>query len=156
MNVQESPGCPVKSFFYTVNTTQSFETAVEAVEQKAAEKGFRVIYTCDVPAKLAYNGHLCGPLTLIEVCHVHDANVALERDVNVALLLPCSIAVFCDNDKIRVSALRPLAILDSSCGPDLLGIARAMEQVIMEIVDEVRSENLKFERTHGPSEAPSG
>ncbi|MBI4462549.1 MAG: hypothetical protein HY653_06565, partial [Acidobacteria bacterium] len=46
----------MENFEYTIETKQSVEAAVAAVERKAAEKGFRVLHTHDVAATLAEKG----------------------------------------------------------------------------------------------------
>ena len=43
----------MKDFQYTVNSSKSFDAAVSAVEQKTAEKGFRVLHTHDFAGTLA-------------------------------------------------------------------------------------------------------
>jgi hypothetical protein len=44
----------VKKFLYTVEASKSFEAAVEAVEEKVAEKGFSVVHTYDVASPLPW------------------------------------------------------------------------------------------------------
>ena len=85
---------PMKSFLHTVDTQKSFEAAVEAVETKVAEKNFRVVNTYDVAATLTEQGFPRSPLKIIEVCNARLASEALEKDINVALMLPCPIAVY--------------------------------------------------------------
>ena len=89
----------MRSFLHTVDTTKSFEAAVEAVEQKVAEKNFRVVNTYDVAASLAEQGYRRGPLKIIEVCNARFASEALEKDINVALMLPCPISVYTEGGK---------------------------------------------------------
>ena len=46
----------MKKSDYTVETTKEFAEAVRAVEQKAVEKGFRVLHTHDIATTLAEKG----------------------------------------------------------------------------------------------------
>ena len=46
----------MSTFEYTVATEKPFEEAVVAIQKKAGEKGFRVLYTHDVAATLAEKG----------------------------------------------------------------------------------------------------
>jgi len=130
----------MKSFLHTVATTKSFEAAVEAVEQKVAEKDFRVVNTYDVAASLAEQGYHRGPLKIIEVCNARFASEALEKDINVALMLPCPIAVYTEGGKTFISTMRPLALAAFSPGSGLEEIASEVERVVLEIVDEARAE----------------
>ena len=45
-------------FETTIESPRSFDDTVKAIEQKAAEKGFRVLHTHDVAATLAEKGFL--------------------------------------------------------------------------------------------------
>ena len=84
----------MKNFQYTVNSNRSFDAAVNAIERKTAEKGFRVLHTHDVAGTLAEKGFVREPLKIIEICNARYANEALNKDVSVALMLPCPIAVY--------------------------------------------------------------
>ena len=48
---------------YTVPTTKTYDEAVKAVQDKAAENGFRVQFTNDVAATLAERGFAREPVT---------------------------------------------------------------------------------------------
>ncbi len=130
----------MKSFLYTVDTTKSFEAAVEAVEQKVAEKNFRVINTYNVAATLAHRGYPRGPLKIIEVCNARFASEALQKDINVALMLPCPISVYTEGGKTFISTMRPSALVTFSPGSGLEEIATSVERVVLQIIDEARAE----------------
>ena len=130
----------MKSFLHTVDTTKSFEAAVEAVEQKVAEKNFRVVNTYDVAASLAEQGYRRGPLKIIEVCNARFASEALEKDINVALMLPCPISVYTEGGRTYISTMRPSALVAFSPGSGLEEIAAEVERVVLQIIDEARAE----------------
>jgi len=130
----------MRSFLYTVDTTKSFEAAVEAVREKVAEKNFRVVNTYDVAATLAEQGYPRGPLKVIEVCNARFASQALDKDINVALMLPCPIAVYTDGGKTFISTMRPSALAAFSPGSGLEEIATEVEQVVLQIINEARAE----------------
>ncbi len=54
-------------FIYQVDTGKSFDAAVDAVQAKAVEKGFRVLGVHDVQATLADKGFQHEPMKIIEV-----------------------------------------------------------------------------------------
>lgn len=134
----------MKSFLYTVETTKSFEAAVEAVEEKVVEKNFRIVNTYDVAAALTEQGYPRNPLKIIEVCNARFASAALDRDINVALMLPCPIAVYTEGGKTFISTMRPAAL--SAFNPDsgLEEIAAEIERMVLEIVDEARAETVSL------------
>ncbi len=126
----------MKSFLYTVDTAKSFESAVDAVQEKVAEKGYRVVHTYDVAAMLASEGFGRGPLKIIEVCNARYADEALKRDINVALMLPCPIAVYANGGRTFISTMRPSAVVELSPHSGLDSIATQVDAVILQIVDE--------------------
>ena len=130
----------MRSFLYTVDTTKSFEAAVEAVREKVVEKNFRVVNTYDVAANLAEQGYPRGPLKVIEVCNARFASQALDKDINVALMLPCPIAVYTEGGKTFISTMRPSALAAFSPGSGLEDIATQGEQIVLQIIDEARAE----------------
>jgi uncharacterized protein (DUF302 family) len=128
----------MKRFLYTVDTTRSLEDAVQAVERKVAEKGFRVVHTYDVGACLAAEGFHHGPLKILGVCNAHYANDALEKDINVALMLPCQIAIYTQGGKTFIGTMLPSAMVALCPAPGLDAIASEVEKSLLQIVDEAR------------------
>jgi len=128
----------MKNFQYTVNSNKPFEAAVSAVEQKTSEKGFRVLHTHDVAATLAEKGFTREPLTIIEICNARYANEALNKDVSVALMLPCPIAVYSKDGKTFISTMRPSALADFYPDSGIEDIAAAVEKTVLEIVNEAK------------------
>src|SRR5947199_9383832 len=83
----------MNKFEYTVTTNKSCPEAVEAVEKKAAEVGFRVLHTHDLAATLAEKGFPGELLKLIEICNAKHASRVLEKDVKCSLMMPCRMSV---------------------------------------------------------------
>ena len=138
----------MKSFLHTVDTEKSFEAAVEAVELKVAEHHFRVVNTYDVAATLTEQGFPRSPLKIIEVCNARFASEALEKDINVALMLPCPIAVYTEAGKTFISTMRPSAMVALCPASGLEQIAAEVERVVLQIVDEAaRAASLPSEET---------
>ena len=129
----------MRHFLYTVGTMKSFEAAVEAVEEKVEANNFCVMHTYDVAATLAAEGFARGPLKIIEVCSARHADEALKRDVKVAVMLPCAIAVYTEGENTFISTMRPSALAEFSPGSGLEQIAAEMEKIVLQIVNEARA-----------------
>src|SRR5579863_3559795 len=97
-------------FEYTVRTAKPFAEAVQAVEQKTAEAGFRVLHTHDIAATLAEKGFPREPLKIVEVCNAKYASQVLAKDVKVSLMLPCPISVYVQGDETYISTLLPSSV----------------------------------------------
>src|ERR1035437_6658064 len=128
----------MKNFQYTVNSSKSIDAAVHRVKHKTAETGFRVLDTHDFADTLAEKRFVRDPLKLVEICNARYANEVLNKDVSVALMLPCPIAVYTKDGKTFISTMRPSALAD--CYPDsgIQGIAAAVEKMVLEIVNEAK------------------
>jgi len=132
----ELNGGLMPNFQYTVKAARSFEDAVKAVEKKSAEKGFRVLHTHDFAGTLAEKGFPREPLKVIEICNARYASEVLKKDVNVALMLPCPIAIYTKDGYTYISTMRPSAITDFYPDAGINDIAAAVEKTVLEIVEE--------------------
>ncbi|MGA3213737.1 MAG: DUF302 domain-containing protein [Terriglobales bacterium] len=128
----------MKNFQYTVSSNKTFDAAVSAVERTTAEKGFRVLHTHDVAATLAEKSFAREPLKIVEVCNARYADDVLKRDVKVAVMLPCRIAIYAKDGATFISTMRPSAIADFYPDVDIANIAAAIEKTVLEIVDEAK------------------
>lgn len=127
---------PGKVFDYTVVTKKNFEDAVEAVESKAAEKGFRVLHTHDVAATLAEKGIRREALKIVEICNAKYANEVLDANVKMALMLPCPITIYRQDGKTYISTLLPGILAEFSTDARIAAAAEEIENVVVAIVDE--------------------
>lgn len=128
----------MKKFEYTVESSKSFDEAVQAVETKTAEKGFRVLHTHDVAATLAEKGFTREPLKIVEVCNAKYANEVLKADVKIALMLPCPITVYAKDGKTRISTMLPSVLADFFPDAKIRETAEEVEKAVLAIVDEAK------------------
>jgi len=125
----------VLEFDYTIESGKSVDEAVAAVEAKAKELGFGVLHVHDVQATLAAKGYPREPLRIIEVCSPGYANTVLEKDIRLALMLPCPISVYVQDGRTHVSAFRPLAMVDLIPEVDIREVAEKVEAAVIAMVD---------------------
>lgn len=128
----------MRAFEFTVTTNKPFEEAVEAVQKKAAEKGFRVLHTHDVAATLAEKGFPREPLKIIEICNAKYASQVLDRDVKVSLMLPCPISVYVQAGKTYLSTLLPTSITEFFPQAGIEALASEVESVVLKIISEAQ------------------
>ena len=129
-------------FETTIESPRSFDDTVKAIEQKASEKGFRVLHTHDVAATLAEKGFLRKPLKIIEICNARYASAVLEKNVRVSLMLPCPISVYEQEGKTFVSALLPSRIADFFPGAGMEPIAKEVEKIVLAIIGEATNREI--------------
>jgi uncharacterized protein (DUF302 family) len=128
----------MNEFEYTVTSNKTFPEAVDAVEKKTTELGFRVLHTHDFAATLAEKGFPREPLKLVEICNAKYASRVLEKDVKVSLMLPCPISVYVQGGKTYISTLLPTSIAHFFPNAGIEGIAAEVETAVLNIVDAAR------------------
>lgn len=128
----------MKTFEKTIGTDKSFDDAVAAVEKKTAEKGLRVLHTHDVTATLAEKGFTREPLKIIEVCNAKYASQVLDKDVKLALMLPCPISVYVEGGKTHISTLLPTSIVEFFPNAGIDKIAAEVEKAVLRIIEEAK------------------
>ena len=128
----------MKTFEKTFSTNKSFDDAVAAVEKRTAEKGFQVLYTHDVAATLAAKGFTREPLKIIEICNAKYASQVLDKDVKLALMMPCPISVYVQSGKTQISTVLPTSIVEFFPKAGIEKIALEMEKGVLGIIEEAK------------------
>ena len=128
----------MKTFEHTVTTDRRFEDVVSAIERKAVENGFRVLHTHDFAATLAEKGFPREPLKVIEICNAKYASRVLDKDVKIALMLPCPMSVYVQGGKTQISTLLPTSIAEFFPHAGIEGLASEVEEIVLKIVEEAR------------------
>jgi len=98
----------MKDLVYTVTTNKNFKAAVDSVVHETDVAGFRVLHIHDVQETLSKKDLSIEPLKIIEICNAKNAYSVIQKDINLALILPCKINVYVKGGQVFISALRPL------------------------------------------------
>jgi uncharacterized protein (DUF302 family) len=123
------------SIAYTLTSNQPFEVVVALLEKLVAENKFRVLHVHDVQATLAEKGFERGPLKIIEVCNSGFAHKALQKDINVALFMPCKFTVHTEGGKTIISLGRPSIIGQMLPGSGLEELAADVEKTLKKVME---------------------
>lgn len=126
------------NFQYTVETTKTFEHAVQAVEQKSTEHGFRVLHTHDFAAALAEKGFPREPVKVVEICNARYASEVLKRDISIALMLPCPISIYVQSGKTYISTMLPTILEQYYPQAGIHEIATAVQATVLRIINEAK------------------
>ncbi len=118
---------------YTKLSSKPFEDAVNSVIRETAKAGFRVLYIHDVKETLGKKNFIIEPLKIIEICNAKNAFKVIQKDINIALCLPCKINVYRKAGKTYISGMRPIIIKEIFKKID--DLADEIEKVISSIVD---------------------
>jgi uncharacterized protein (DUF302 family) len=128
-----------KPIEYTVETSKTFDEAVRAVSEAAADHGFRVLHTHDVAATLAEKGFHREPLKIIEICNARFASEVLEKDVRTSLMLPCPITVYEEQGKTFLTTLLPEVVASFYPEAGIEALSAEVQRIVISIVDQAKS-----------------
>jgi uncharacterized protein (DUF302 family) len=118
-----------------VESKKTMEQACRSLEQAVTEHGFGVLHVHDIRQSLAKKGiPFDREVRVFDICNPQQARKVLEKRVEMAALLPCSIAVFSEGKHAKFSFARPTAILGLVGLPEIERIAQEVERVVGEIV----------------------
>ncbi len=119
---------------YTLTSDKPFDTVVANLERLVPEKQFRVLHIHDVKATLEEKGFHRDPLKIVEVCNAGFANQALQKNIDVALFMPCKFTVYVMDGKTHVTLGRPMMISQLMPGSGLDELAKAVETTLKEVM----------------------
>lgn len=109
---------------------QRLETAVKAHK-------FGVIAVIDLKGKMAENGvEFRNACKIYEVCNPTQAKRVLEKNMSISTALPCRIAVYEENNRVKVATMLPTETLGLFSVPDLAPVAQEVERETKAMMDE--------------------
>ncbi len=122
---------------YTKEAKESVEAVGKRLEEAVKAHKFGVIAVIDLKAKMAEKGlEFQNACKIYEVCNPGQAKKVLDRQMSIATALPCRIAVYEEDSRVKVSTMLPTQILDlfeqASLGP----VASEVETAIKAMIDE--------------------
>ncbi len=120
---------------YRLVSSKPFDTVVGNLEKETADNQFRVLHVHDVQATLAEKGLRREPLKIIEVCNASFANEALNKEVSVALFMPCKFVVHTEGGKTIVTLARPMMISQMLPGAGLDNLAADVEARLRRVME---------------------
>lgn len=119
---------------YRLESDKPFETVVENLERLSPEHQFRVLAVHDVQKTLAEKGFEREPLTIVEICNAGFAHQALQKEIDVALFMPCKFTVYPAGNKTVVTLSRPTMIVEMLPEAGLEELAAKVEETLKKVM----------------------
>ena len=131
----------------TVHTRYSFSKvvpmgyveAIKYVTEEMKKEGFGVLTTIDVRETLKKKiGVDFKPYTILGACNPHHAYEALQKEPELALMLPCNIIVYVNEDgETVIAAIDPVASMQAIENPELGEIAMEVQGKLRRVIDNL-------------------
>ena len=121
---------------YEKEAKGTVDEVVAKIEAAAAANQFGVLGIHNLKQKLKEKGLDFGPeCRVLEVCNPGKAKTVLEADLSISNALPCRISVYEEKGKVKVSTLKPTALLALFGRSELEPVAQEVEQALFRIID---------------------
>ncbi len=119
----------------------TIEAVGQRLEQAVKAQKFGVITVIDLKNKMAEKGVQFGRACKIyEVCNPHQAKQVLDKNMTIATALPCRIAVYEEDGRVKLATMLPTATLGLFGSPELQPVAQEVEQAIKAIMADAAHE----------------
>jgi uncharacterized protein (DUF302 family) len=123
-------------YFNKVLSGKSFDEAIELVTEELKKEGFGVLTEIDVQATLKKKIDVdFKKYRILGACNPHFAHKALQAEDKIGVFLPCNVIVEeNDNGEVEVSAVDPIASMNSVENDSLGGIATEVQQKLQQVI----------------------
>ena len=106
-----------------------FEDALSQIEMALKAEGFGVLCHIDIQAKMKEKLGIDFPrYVILGACNPPLAQQALQRDVNLGLLLPCNVVVYENGGRVHVGVVDALKMLSLANHPEMEGLAQQVNE----------------------------
>lgn len=119
-------------------TKLHFEDAITQLEAALKKEGFGVLCQIDIQAKLKEKLGIDFPkYVILGACNPPLAHQALQKDINLGLLLPCNAVVYEEGGQVRVGAVDAVRMLSVADQPEMETLARQVNEKLRRALDAV-------------------
>jgi uncharacterized protein (DUF302 family) len=125
-----------RTMLYVQGTSASIDDVLKKLEEAAAANKFGVLAVHNLKQKMNAKGVEFGPeCRIVEVCNPKKAKTVLETDMSISNALPCRISIYEEGGRVKVSTLKPTAVLGLFGRPELEPVAKEVEETMIRMID---------------------
>ena len=126
------------SYYFVKAVEGDFEQVVETVRERLATKGFGVLTEINVQQTLKKKLDVdFYKYLILGACNPPFAYKALQAEDKIGVMLPCNVIVQqkAPTEKVEVSAVDPIASMQSINNPELMPVAQEVQQLLRDVVE---------------------
>jgi len=126
-------------YYFSKVVTLNFDEAVSRVIDALKEEGFGVLTEIDIKKTLKKKLNVdFKKYRILGACNPPLAYQALQAEENVGLMLPCNVIVKeCEENKVEVAAIDPVASMGAVNNPKLLSLAEIVSAKLKKVIQSV-------------------
>ncbi|MBW6469834.1 MAG: DUF302 domain-containing protein [Methanosarcinaceae archaeon] len=123
-------------YVYKRSVPLGYSDAIVKVKEELKKEGFGVLTEIDVKKTLKERINVdFDDYVIMGACNPKFAYEALTAERDIGVLLPCNVTVFTQNGKTYVSTILPTVQLGKVENPELIPIAKQVEEKLKRMVD---------------------
>lgn len=124
---------------YTVQTTKSFNVAIEELKVSLSKHKFGVLFELNLSDKFKEKGlEFDKKFTILEVCNPVLAKEILDKYIEAGYFLPCKIVVYEEKGSVFMGMPKPTELIGLIKNDELTRIAKEVEKELTDAIDEAK------------------
>ena len=123
---------------YVEVSNKSVQEVVDSIKEISSKYKFGVQHVHNVKETLKSKGiDLGNECQIVDICNPIIAQKLLSEDMSLSIIMPCKISVYTQDGETMI-AMNSLVQLVDDINPDLIDIAQDAQELLLEIIDEVK------------------
>jgi len=127
------------TYHFSKTVDMSFDDAISATIEALKNHGFGVLTDIDVKATLKAKLDVdFRPYRILGACNPKMAYKALQTEDKIGTMLPCNVVLQQRaNGKVEISAVDPVASMQSVGNPALRDLAQSVRTALQQVIAEI-------------------
>ncbi|MCX7832708.1 MAG: DUF302 domain-containing protein [Ignavibacteria bacterium] len=121
---------------YKRESRKTFTQALQDLQNKVVENGFRVLHIHNVKQTLEEKGFKIDEYCIVEICNAKFANTVININKDYGVMMPCKIIIYVENGKTFILTQEPELIVAKFGMDEVKDIAREVGTIMKKIIDE--------------------
>ena len=123
---------------YMEVTNKSVQEVIDSLKEVAPRYKYGIQHIHNVQETLKSKGiELENECQIVDICNPMVAQKFLSEDMSLSIIMPCKISVYTQDGETMI-AMNSLVQLVDDINPDLIELAQETQEVLLEIIDEIK------------------
>ena len=123
---------------YMEVTNKSVQEVIDSLKEVAPRYKYGIQHIHNVKETLKSKGiDLGNECQIVDICNPIVAQKFLTEDMSLSIIMPCKISVYTQDGETMI-AMNSLVQLVDDINPDLIELAQETQEVLLEIIDEIK------------------
>lgn len=123
---------------YMEVTNKSVQEVIDSLKEVAPRYKYGIQHIHNVQETLKSKGiELENECQIADICNPIAAQKFLSEDMSLSIIMPCKISVYTQDGETMI-AMNSLVQLVDDINPDLIELAQETQEVLLEIIDEIK------------------